>query len=79
MQRGGGGGVFDETSLQGLVNGHKLRDVCVQVKEEIELLHKDFKYPDSGSVVLKEVLHTFKQLLMDKPDGNCVFETVADT
>ena len=23
----------------------------------------------------KEDLHTFKQLLMDKPDGNCVFES----
>ena len=68
-------GVFDETCLQRLVNVHKLRDVCAQVKEEIEWLDKDFNYPDPGSAVPKEDLHTFKQLLMDKPDGNCVWES----
>ena len=60
--------------LQRLVNVHKLRNICAQVKEEIEWLDKDFNYPDPSSAVPKEDLHTFKQLLMDKPDGNCVLE-----
>jgi hypothetical protein len=43
--------VFDEMSLQSLLNVHKL-----------------------GCTVPKEDLHTFKRLLMDKPNGNCVLE-----
>jgi hypothetical protein len=67
-------GVFDEMSFQSLLNVHKLRNVSAQVKQEIEWLDKDIKYPESGCTVPKEDLHTFKRLLMDKPNGNCVLE-----
>ena len=67
-------GIFDEKSLQTLLNVHKLHEVSAQVIEEIEWLGKEFKYPDHSCATTQEDLHTFKCLLMDKPDDSCVFE-----